>query len=305
MRWSRCSPSPSVSRGRWRRVAGWPLPTTWPHLDRLPDVLRDGLSDGFWVKAIALVVWLAWAQVIVAVGAEVVARVRGRSSDRRRGLGWAQAVAGQLVGALAVAGGLVGSAPHAVAAPAPSLASTLVAVAGPTPARHRRRRRRWRWPRRCSTSSCGASRCRRSLGTSSARPRRGRRSGTPTRVASSASGSSTIPNLILPGWDLAVPQPAVLIPPLVLSAADEHVPAGPMPVVAPPSRRPRRRRARRPRPTRPSPRRRRHRATAVGGWRRGRSGQLGRSGRAGAGRRPGRSWACSSAPRSSPPARRG
>ena len=43
------------------------------------------------------------------------------------------------------------------------------------------------------------------------------------------------PNLILPGWDLAVPQPAVLIPPLVLSAADEHVPAGPMPVVAPPT----------------------------------------------------------------------
>ena len=39
------------------RVAGWPLPTTWPHLERLPDVLRDGLSDGFWVKAIALVVW--------------------------------------------------------------------------------------------------------------------------------------------------------------------------------------------------------------------------------------------------------
>ena len=43
------------------------------------------------------------------------------------------------------------------------------------------------------------------------------------------------PNLILPGWDLALPQPAVLIPPLVLSAADEHVPAGPMPVVAAPS----------------------------------------------------------------------
>ena len=116
------------------RVAGWPLPTTWPHLERLPDVLRDGLSDTFWVKAIALVVWLAWAQVIVAVGAEVVARVRGRSSDRHRGLGWAQTVAGQLVGALAVAGGLVGSAPHAVAAPAPSLASTLIAVAGPSPA---------------------------------------------------------------------------------------------------------------------------------------------------------------------------
>ena len=47
------------------------------------------------------------------------------------------------------------------------------------------------------------------------------------------------PNLILPGWDLAVPRPAVLIPPLVLSAADEHVPAGPLPRAAtPPRRRP-------------------------------------------------------------------
>lgn len=215
------------------QVAGWPLPTTWPHLDRLPDVLRDGLSDGFWLQAIALVVWFAWAQVIVAVGAEVVARVRGRSSDRRRGLGWAQAVAGQLVGALAVAGGLVGSAPHAVAAPFPSLASTLVAVAGPTLVA----------PTAAPVAMAApvdhvvvpgeslSSIARDELGQAAAWPtlwdaNQGRVFG--ERVFDD-------PNLILPGWDLAVPRPAVLIPPLVLSAADEHVPAGAMPVAAPAS----------------------------------------------------------------------
>ena len=217
------------------RVAGWPLPTTWPHLDRLPDVLRDGLSDGFWIKAIALVVWLAWAQVIIAVGAEVVARVRGRSSDRRRRLGWAQAVAGQLVGALAVTGGLVGSAPHAIAAPAPSLAATLVAVAGPSPG--------------CTVddgAGCAgrAGAARRGAGRVVVVHRSGR--ARPGRSLANALGRQPgprllgervfdDPDLILPGWDLAVPQPAVLIPPLVLSVADEHVPAGPMPAVAPPT----------------------------------------------------------------------
>ena len=291
--------------GALARVAGWPLPTTWPHLERLPDVLRDGLSDGFWVKAMALVVWFAWAQVIVAVGAEVVARVRGRSSDRRRGLGWAQAVAGQLVGALAVAGGLIGSAPHAVAAPSPSLASTLVAVAGPTPTA----------PSTAAPVTVAAaafehlvvpgeslsSIARDELGQAAAWPalwdaNQGRVFG--ERVFDD-------PNLILPGWDLAVPRPAVLIPPLVLSAADEHVPAGPM-SVAPPT--PLRRLRRRP----PQPRRRPCRprwSTTTGPLRplqplRPRQ-PLRRLWPTRAGRRRGRSWVCSSGPRSWRPARRG
>ena len=223
----------SASQWALARVAGWPLPTTWPHLERLADVLRDGLSDGFWVKAIALVVWLAWAQVIVAVGAEVVARVRGRSSDRRRGLGWAQAVAGQLVGALAVAGGLIGSAPHAVAAPSPSLASTLVAVAGPTPTA----------PSTAAPVTAAAAAFEHlvvpgeSL-SSIARDELGRAAAWPALWDANQGrvfGERVFddPNLILPGWDLAVPRPAVLIPPLVLSAADEHVPAGPMSVAPP------------------------------------------------------------------------
>ena len=262
------------------RVAGWPLPTTWPHLDRLPDVLRDGLSDGFWIKAIALVVWLAWAQVIIAVGAEVVARVRGRSSDRRRGLGWAQAVAGQLVGALAVAGGLVGSAPHAIAAPAPSLASTLVAVAGPPPAA----------PSTMAPVALAAPVqhvvVRGESLSSIARDELGQAAAWPTLWDANQGrvfGERVFddPNLILPGWDLAVPQPAVLIPPLVLSAADEHVPAGPMPVVAPPTTPPAAvEHAAAPAPDSAvaAPDRRHH---GGGGRRRGRSADLGRSGRSG------------------------
>ena len=216
------------------RVVGWPLPSTWPHLDRMSGVLRDGLSDGFWIKVMAVVVWLAWVQVIVAIGTEVVARVRGRSTDRRRGLGWAQAVAGQLVGALAVAGGLIGSAPHAVAAPTPSLASTMAAVAGPAPAAS---------PSPTTAVAVAAPPATHvvvpgeSL-SSIARDELGQAAAWPTLWDANqgrAFGERVFddPNLILPGWDLAVPQPAVLIPPLVLSAADEHVPVGPMPVATP------------------------------------------------------------------------
>jgi hypothetical protein len=214
------------------RVAGWPLPTTWPRLERLPDVLRDGLSDGFWIKALALVVWVAWAQVAAAVVVELVARMRGRSTDRRRGLGWAQAVAGQLVGALAVAGGLVGSAPHAVAAPVPSLASSLIAVAGAAPAARPSTAPVVVTARATHVVVPGetlSSIARDELGHAADWPalwdaNRGRAFG--ERVFDN-------PNLILPGWDLTVPQRAMLLPPLVLSAADEHVPAGPMPVVTP------------------------------------------------------------------------
>ena len=36
-------------------------------------------------QAIALVVWLAWIQIVVAIAAEIAARLRGHSSDHRRG----------------------------------------------------------------------------------------------------------------------------------------------------------------------------------------------------------------------------
>src|SRR5262249_9700936 len=103
-----------------------------PRLDAITTIVRNGVPDGAWIKVLAVVVWLAWAELAVSIAADVVGRLRGRAASRRRGIGWAQEVAGKLVGAVVLVGGLFGSAPHpTAAAPAPSLATALVAVAAP------------------------------------------------------------------------------------------------------------------------------------------------------------------------------
>ena len=68
-------------------LAGWPLPTAWPNGDRLSFAARGGLGDGFWLKVFALVVWLAWAQLALAVLREVVAAAGHRTRPARSG--WA------------------------------------------------------------------------------------------------------------------------------------------------------------------------------------------------------------------------
>ena len=216
------------------RVAGWPLPTTWPHLERLPDVLRDGLSDGFWVKAMALVVWFR-----VGPGDR-----RRRCGGRRPGAGPARRT---------VAGASDGRRPWPASSSGrwPSPAGSSDQHPTPLPRPPRPWLRPWSpWPVSTPTAPPTAapvtgaaaavehlvvpgeslsSIARDELGQAAAWPalwdaNQGRVFG--ERVFDD-------PNLILPGWDLAVPRPAVLIPPLVLSAADEHVPAGPMPVAPP------------------------------------------------------------------------
>jgi hypothetical protein len=214
------------------RVVGWPLPEAWPHLGQLRAALHDGVPDGFWLKAAAIVVWLAWLQLVLALAAEVVSLARGRSNSRTVGFGWAQVVAARLVGAVVVAGGLAGAVPHAGAEAGhkveacPSVESAVTAMAAPSmvapgvaagPATHVVVRGE-------SLSSIAQA----ELGEARQWPaiwdaNRGRSFG--PRVFED-------PNLILPGWELTLPRP-VLIPPVVLPAVDDHLPAGPMAVVAP------------------------------------------------------------------------
>ena len=223
-----------------------------------------GSDDAVWLKAFAVVVWLAWAQLAVAVLREVVAAVRHRTGSARSG--WAAAVAGRLVGALLVSSGGLSYVPHAlpfaeaaanpVAVPAATttIAASVARLAAPPvlPAPH--------VVVRGETLSSIADD---ELGTPAAWPflwetNRGRSFG--TRVFED-------PNLILPGWDLAVPGPAavepavaepvaarrrrsravapVLIPPVVISAPVEpRVRPPPSRTRRPPSR-PRRQRRRR------------------------------------------------------------
>src|SRR5206468_1619430 len=60
-------------------AAGWPLPTTIPSWDSIRTALTGAsMPDEVIVKAIAVIAWLAWTQVMVSAAVEVVAWIRGR-----------------------------------------------------------------------------------------------------------------------------------------------------------------------------------------------------------------------------------
>ncbi len=48
------------------RYVGWPLPTRIPTLDEIQLALRSGIDPQLLVKTLAVVVWVAWAQALVA-----------------------------------------------------------------------------------------------------------------------------------------------------------------------------------------------------------------------------------------------
>ncbi|HEX7197007.1 MAG TPA: LysM peptidoglycan-binding domain-containing protein [Candidatus Limnocylindria bacterium] len=81
-------------------------------------------------KVLAAVVWVAWMQVVAAVGVEIRALMRGGLARSIRGLGLGQSLAGPLVAAIVLAwpaGAMARPAP----APAQPLASALIAAPPP------------------------------------------------------------------------------------------------------------------------------------------------------------------------------
>lgn len=64
-------------------IVGWPLPTAWPGLETVGRHLTDGdIPDAFLLKLIALIVWMAWAQITVATLIEYVTIIRGKAAHR-------------------------------------------------------------------------------------------------------------------------------------------------------------------------------------------------------------------------------
>ncbi|MEZ5219683.1 MAG: hypothetical protein R2715_24580, partial [Ilumatobacteraceae bacterium] len=61
-------------------LVGWPLPTSIPDGAAFSEALNRGITDEFIVKALAVVAWLAWAQLALALVVEAVAAVRNRPS---------------------------------------------------------------------------------------------------------------------------------------------------------------------------------------------------------------------------------
>jgi nucleoid-associated protein YgaU/DNA-binding SARP family transcriptional activator len=97
---------------------GWPLPTSVPDLGALDRAARTGISDEVVVNVLAVVAWLAWAQVAVALMAEIVAVLRGRPAVHLPVIPGVQAAAAHLVAGVAMVAGSFHTATVA-AAPEP------------------------------------------------------------------------------------------------------------------------------------------------------------------------------------------
>lgn len=107
-------------------LVGWPLPTGIPSVEQVRDALeRTGIPEPTVVKLLTVAVWLAWARLLVAVGAEVVATARHRPARVRTPFG---RFAASLVGAVT---GLAG--PAAASGPVPPLAAVVRVVELPPP----------------------------------------------------------------------------------------------------------------------------------------------------------------------------
>ncbi len=79
-------------------IVGFPLPTETPSIELIRSHLADGdIPDLFVVKTLAVVVWLVWIQLAIAVSTETVALLRGRASSAAPVLPAVQQLAGKLV----------------------------------------------------------------------------------------------------------------------------------------------------------------------------------------------------------------
>jgi hypothetical protein len=114
---------------------GWPLPRAIPPVHQVIGALRRPLPDGFTLRLLAVIGWVMWAQLVVAVGAE--ARGRRRSGPTRRvAPRRLQALVAELVAAatLAAAPAVTTASAAPRLAPATPVVATISATPGAAPA---------------------------------------------------------------------------------------------------------------------------------------------------------------------------
>lgn len=102
----------------WALVAlvGWPLPHDLPSLAQLREALGgSSISDTVIIKALALVCWVAWAQLVVCTAVEVRAWLQGRIAANLPMAGLLQPVIRQLVMSALLLAGSFRAAPPALA----------------------------------------------------------------------------------------------------------------------------------------------------------------------------------------------
>jgi DNA-binding SARP family transcriptional activator len=123
---------------------GWPLPHALPTWTQLRvGLTQHGIPDTTLLKALACVVWAAWALLVISLAVETPAALRGRMSPRIRAAGPVQPMVANLLAAVAIAALSLTARPqpaprplHVSLQPAntsltPALA--IAAVAAPTP----------------------------------------------------------------------------------------------------------------------------------------------------------------------------
>ena len=87
---------------------GWPLPTEVPSLSQIGDALRDTyIPDEFLVKALAVVCWLIWIELVASLLVEAVAYARGRKAGAVPFAGGLQRGAARLIATVALLGSLL------------------------------------------------------------------------------------------------------------------------------------------------------------------------------------------------------
>jgi nucleoid-associated protein YgaU/DNA-binding SARP family transcriptional activator len=90
-------------------TVGWPLPREVPSLEQLREAFdRHGVPLEVLMNTLAVVMWVAWAQLVVAVVAETVAAARGRQASRAAVVPGVQLVARHFVASGALVLSLVG-----------------------------------------------------------------------------------------------------------------------------------------------------------------------------------------------------
>jgi hypothetical protein len=76
---------------------GWPLPTSLPSFDGIQLALRSGIDPQLLINVLAVIVWITWIQLAIALATETLAAVRGRTARRLPVLPGLQPAAAQLV----------------------------------------------------------------------------------------------------------------------------------------------------------------------------------------------------------------
>jgi DNA-binding SARP family transcriptional activator/nucleoid-associated protein YgaU len=90
-------------------AVGWPLPAGIPTIEEINQAARGGIDDMVILKALALLGWVAWSQIVFALVVEAVALVRGRPAGRAPVLPGLQPAVAHLLAAAVLATGLLGS----------------------------------------------------------------------------------------------------------------------------------------------------------------------------------------------------